>query len=197
MFSLWNQRNDMRRKRSLIIISLLAGIALLIYGFVMVDVLEKAKSVLPDWQALVVTEKLGQAYGFMADTNSASAVEYRKKAVAEYQALIDAGYTRFYLYNNIAILYQEANDYASAESELNKMKSLFADDYRVYMQEAFLLADEESAKNNADRNYSSFASAYDTAERLYKTSLADGGADDAKMKMLENLYSEIKSNGWL
>lgn len=163
----------------------------------MADVLEQAKTALPEWQTMAAIEKLGQAYGYLADLDSDNSVQYRNQAITEYQSLIDAGYTRFYLYNNIAILYQEADEFEAAAAELSKMETLFADDYRVYMREAFLRADQESTKSNTARNYSSFAAAYDQAEKLYKISISNGYADDAQMKMLEKLYGEIKSNGWL
>lgn len=151
-------------------------------------------------EALNLRELLGKAYSIKAkgDFNDKEVEEYTLKAVDEFQYLIDSGYTRFYIYDNIVQLYQNAGMYEEAENELELLEEKYPDDYRVYMQKAFLLAEIEDTKDTDERDYYNFARAYEKAEKLYSENedKADGNSD-AQMKMLDGMYQEMKEGHWL
>lgn len=166
----------------------------------MIDVLERAVIDEKMTDVLSLRELLGKAYSLKAkeDIDDDEIKEYTSKAIDEFQYLIDAGYTRFYLYDNIAQLYQMAGMYDEAEKELDLMEEKYPDDYRVYMQKAFLLAEIEDGKDSDERDYYNFEKAYKKAEKLYSENedSADGNSD-SQMKMLDGMYQEMKEGHWL
>ena len=72
------------------------------------------------------------------------------------------------------------------------MQEKYPDDYRVYMQFAFLYADVEAQKANADRDYRKFFKNAGLAFEKYGSSKEQ----DLQMQMLEELDSELRAGGW-
>lgn len=163
-----------------------------------IDVLERAKVSVPLEKSSAIREQLGKAYSLKAEiADDDDAGEYALKAVDEFQSLIDGGYTRFYLYYNIAILYQQAGMYEEAANELDLMRENFPEDYRIPMQKAFLLVEVENTKDIDDRKYSEFVKAYEEAKELYEKRDKVSGESDSRMQMLEGLYHDLEDGHWL
>lgn len=158
-----------------------------------VSILEKALERLPLEKNLAVTEALGGVYAALsAASTGEEAAAYGDKALSCFQSLLQKGYTRFYLMNNIAILYHNLGRYAECEETLAGMQEKYPDDYRVYMQLAFLYADIEAQKANAERNYRKFFENSSLAFEKYDSSKEQ----DLQMEMLKELDSELRAGGW-
>ena len=158
-----------------------------------VSILEKALERLPLERNLAVTEALGGVYASLSAASAgAEAAAYGDKALSCFQSLLQKGYTRFYIINNIAILYHNLGRYAECEETLAGMQEKYPDDYRVYMQFAFLYADVEAQKANADRDYRKFFKNAGLAFEKYGSSKEQ----DLQMQMLEELDSELRAGGW-
>lgn len=164
----------------------------------MIDVLERAQNNVSTSKSLVIKEQLGKAYSMKAeDEDGEDAKEYAKYAIDEFQGLIDSGYSRFYLYHNIAILYQQSGMFDEASDELDIMQEKFPEDYRIPMQKAFLIVEKENEKDIEDRDYSDFERAYKKAIELYDKRDKVSGEGDSQMEMLEGLYRDLEDGNWL
>ena len=94
--------------------------------------------------------------------------------------------------NNIAILFQNLGRYDEAEEMLVQMQEKYPEDYRVYMQFAFLYADMEAQKPNNQRDYQKFFENSSLAFEKYDSSKEQ----DLQMEMLEQLDDELRAGGW-
>ncbi|WP_373481747.1 protein kinase [Acetobacterium sp.] len=135
-----------------------------------------------------INEYLGEAYYGIAKNGQAECYEKAKKA---FQSLLDVGYTRPYLFRNIAIIEQETGNFDAAFAVLNKMETEYPDDYTVPLQEAWLFIEMENQKPNESRNYSDAKSAYE--ETMEK---AGNSSSDQEVQMLTAKINEIKTKGW-
>ena len=156
------------------------------------QLLEQGVKQLPIQKSMILTEKLGEAYEEKARATLDE--EYDKKSILCFQALLDAGYYRFYIMNNLAILYQNIGDYAQAHQILQKMEQQFPKDYRVYMQLAFLCADEQSKRRLEERSYEQTLQAYKKAEEYYRL---EKEPSDPEMQMLKAMMHELEAGGWI
>ena len=154
--------------------------------------LEQAVQQLPVPKSMALTEKLGEAYEEKARTTHDEA--YDQKAITCFQTLMDAGYQRFYVMNNLAILYQNTGNYAQAQQILQQMQQQFPENYRVYMQWAFLYADEQSRKALEERSYEQTLEAYKKAEEYYQSGEEQS---DPQMQMLKAMMQELEDGGWV
>ena len=93
----------------------------------------------------------------------------------------------------MAILYEENQDFASAESVLLKLADDYPDNYRVYKRLAFLEADRQQHLDNTARDYSTMKGYYDKCRELY----AQQDTEDAEMLMLDNMVYDLQNGGWL
>jgi len=157
-----------------------------------IAILEKGNSILKEKNNLIITEMLGEAYYQKALAGRNQKEEYYKKSASAFQLLLASGYQRPYIYRNIAILYQQMNDFSKSEETLMKMKSLYPQDYTCYMQLALLYADIESKKDNSSRNYQKTYENYELAIK-YST---DGNKNPA-LQQLTSLISDLKEKNWI
>ena len=97
-----------------------------------------------------IRELLGEAYYYAAENGSAA---YYQKAVAQYRALLDSGFSSVTTYRNLAVCYQEAGNYSQAETTLNQMIAAYPDDYNGYMLRCFLILKEEPTRARPRRNF--------------------------------------------
>ena len=139
-------------------------------------------------------EKLAEEYVELARSNDGEN-EYYKKAADCYEKMIMRGAASFYIWNNLAVTYQEMDDFEKADKVIGKMETKFSGDYRVAMEKAFLEADKNSMLENSERNYEEFFAACETAEKEYKESSA-AGIGDSQMNMLKELKQELINGGW-
>lgn len=162
-----------------------------------IRILERSQNELKEKDNLVVLELLGDTYtqkGMPLEDGKRE--EYLKRAVYCFEKLLSLGYKRSYIMRNIAILYQQIGDLSKSEEMLIDMKEAFSDDYKAYMQLAFLYADMESRKDNALRDYSRTKQNYEIAQKYYNDAKARG-IDDTEMQVLEGLMDELKDKNWI
>lgn len=169
-------------------------------GFFSIDkeisILEEAINNLPMDKNIVVTEMLGEAYVRKAQQSRQDINLYYTKAINCFSELLSRGYGRFYIMNNIAIIYQNMGQYEKAEEILLTMKEKYSDDYRVYMQLAFLYADMQQVLSNENRNYNLAYENYLIALDYYSQK-AKNNESDLQMEMLKGMMDDIKLGGWL
>jgi len=147
-----------------------------------------------DLQAkMVITEYLADAYMRQGDAHPDQLASYNQKALALFQELMQDGYVTYQLQENMAILYEENQDFASAESILLKLADDYPDNYRVYKRLAFLEADRQQYLDNAVRDYSTMKKYYDKCRELY----AQQDTEDAEMLMLDNMIYDLRNGGWM
>lgn len=153
-----------------------------------IDVLESAQRDDAFANNIAIRELLGEAYYYAAENGSAA---YYQKAVAQYRALLDSGFSSVTTYRNLAVCYQEAGNYSQAETTLNQMIAAYPDDYNGYMLRCFLILKEEENKPQDDRDYSRFETNYN---RMMQRA---GSEQDSNIAVLEARYEELQEDGWL
>lgn len=147
-----------------------------------------------DLQAkMVITEYLADAYMRQGDAHPDQLIIYNQKAIALFQELMQGGYVTYQIQENMAILYEENQDFASAESVLLKLAGDYPDNYHVYKRLAFLEADRQQHLDNTARDYSTMKGYYDKCRELY----AQQDTEDAEMLMLDNMVYDLQNGGWL
>ena len=139
-----------------------------------------------------VSERLADAYVRKAESGTIYAEEYYEKALDIFNELYSSGYITAQIMENIAILYENLDQFDDAEEMLLAMAERYPDDYTVYMRLAYLEADRQQEKTNADRDYTAMASWYEKALALY-----DESDNDQEMQMLEVMMQEAEAGGWL
>lgn len=157
-----------------------------------IDILERAKSDLKVKNDIVITEMLGAAYYDQALNTPNNKNEFFNKALLNFNLLLTQGYSRPYIYRNIAIIYRQMSDYSGAEKSLLQMKQLYPEDYTCYMQLAFLYAEIENGKPNEHRTYQRTNDNY-----LLAVKYCPDGVKNPAIQPLVNLISELKSKNWI
>ena len=141
--------------------------------------------------ALVMKEYLADAYTRKAQSSAADAASYYEKALALFEQVRDGGYVTYQLQQNIAILYEDLGRFDEAEQTLLAMAQDYPERYESYKRLAFLDADRQQTKENADRDYTKTFAYYEQAKELY-----DDKAQDMEMQMLDNMIRELQDGGW-
>jgi serine/threonine-protein kinase len=134
-----------------------------------------------------MTERLADAHIRIGDY---------KNAIILFEQLMNRGAPRFHIMQNLAILYQNAGDFANASDMLHRMADEFRNDYRVPMRQAFLEAEIQSAIENEQRDYSLMEQYYNTASALYKDNVRVGESDP-EMQQLDLLIEQLRRHNWL
>lgn len=142
--------------------------------------------------SLSLSERLADAYARKAESDESVRQEYYEKAIAKFEFLYMNGYSTRQMMENIAILYEQMNEYDSAEEILMQMLEKYPDSYEGYKRLAYLEADRQQMKENEDRDYWQMKAYYDKAMELY-----GDREDDQEMQMLTSLISDLKSGNWL
>lgn len=142
--------------------------------------------------ALVVTERLAQAYTRKAQVDETQAQDCYEKALALFGSIYEEGYVTYQLQENIAIVYENLQRFDEAEEMLLSMAESYPNRYEVYKRLAYLEADRQQTKENADRAYQQMLVYYEQALKLYS-----GKEQDMEMEMLEVMMQEIRDGGWL
>jgi serine/threonine-protein kinase len=142
--------------------------------------------------SMVMTEYLADAYARKGDADEANAAEYYQKALTLFEEINNSGYVTFQNQQNMAILYEDMGDFDRAEAVLLEMADSYPKRYEVYKRLAFLEADRQQTKDNADRDYTQMQSYYEEAVSRY-----DSDGQDLEMDMLEQMMQELRDGGWL
>lgn len=139
-------------------------------------------------------EQLADAYVRRAQSFPERSKEDYTKALEIFLDLYQQGYSTRQLAENIAILYQQTDHLAEAETALINMTKDFPKDYRAYKRLAFLEADKQQRKENTKRDYRQMKAYYDMANSLYNISKQES---DMEMDMLGSLIEELRQGNWL
>ena len=148
-----------------------------------IEVLERAQKELKNKNNLVLNEALAEAY-FVGQRYD--------MAVNEFTELLNMGYERDYIYRNIAIIYQNQNNFDNAQKWLNEMQQKYPDNYLCYVQQCYLNIEKENQKESSQRDYSMAAEYYEKAKAL-----APQGENDSSIIQLTAVMNDLKSKGWL
>lgn len=148
-----------------------------------IRILEEAKKNLIDKDDIVITEALGEAY-FEANIY--------EKSISMFNKLLDLGYDRAYIYRNIAIIHQQLGDLNQAENVLIDMKEKYSDDYRCYLQLAYVYLEIELQNDEYSRDYSNVLQNYNLAIQF-----APEGNRTSDIIPLANKIEELKTKGWI
>jgi len=158
------------------------------------DILTQAVNQLPSQQQLVILENLVQTDIDLSDRLGHSS--YRQEAIEYLNKIIQNNWAGYTDYDTLAILYHKQGNLQQAVDTLNKMISLYGNDYNIKKRYAFLEISKQELKPQASRNYTSFKSYYEEAMTLYNNE-SKGNKDDQEMFLLEDAYRQLKSGGWL
>ena len=94
---------------------------------------------------------------------------------------------------NIAILREQTGDHEGTKDMLFEMTEQYPEDYRTYKRLAFLEADIQQQKENAERDYKAMDENWKKAEELYEKQAQTG---DTEMDMLRTMGRELEEGGW-
>lgn len=157
-----------------------------------ITLFEQNLSLFDGGDMLALEERLAGAYVRKAQTDEAQADEYYEKALGIFQRVYNSGYVTYQLQQNIVILYENMNRFDEAEDTLLQMAKDYPERYEVYMRLAYLEADRQQMKENADRDYLQMYEYYETAKELY-----EGHVQNMEMDMLDVMIQELRDGGWL
>ena len=79
-----------------------------------------------------------------------------------------------------------------AEDFLLQMAGQYPERYEILKRLAYLEADRQQMKDNADRDYSQMQTYYEKAKEMYSEK-----EQDMEMDMLDRMMQELKDGGWL
>lgn len=130
-----------------------------------------------------IGEKLGEVF--------ARNQEY-ERALEEFCALKEGGFVSYQLQENIAILYQQTDQFQFAEATLQEMAEQYPMRYETYKHLAFLEADIQQEKQNSERTYIKMKEYYETALEL---SSGQENADQ-EMQQLDAMIQELTEGNW-
>ena len=139
-----------------------------------------------------LTERLADAYARKAEADAGARQEYYGKALEKFLALYEDGYATRQMMENIAIVYQALGAYEQAEEILLAMAEKYPDSYVSYKRLAYLEAERQQEKENADRDYHKMKEYYDQAKKL-----CEEQDSDQEMQMLDNLIQDLRDGNWL
>jgi len=142
----------------------------------------------------IMTEMLGDAYCSYGHTKAdkLEANALYSQSIKAFNRLLDAGISRKYIYNNLVLLYQEVEDFESAELTIDEMKTLYPEDYKVQLQLVWLYLLKEDPKEVDNRDYSSALMAFNQVATDY----ADY-ENDMEYQQLKNYMLELVDKNWI
>ncbi|MDC7289641.1 protein kinase [Blautia schinkii] len=155
---------------------------------------ENARQELPVEYNIGVLEQLAQSYSQLAKATGEEG--YSQKAVSVFEQIESQGMGSYDTSYNLAVLYQNMQDYDKAADILHRMLTDYGDNYRTYKSLAFLEVARQGRIDNSQRNYSPFQQYYQKAEELYQLQLQNN-ITDVEMDRLAELYQEAADLGWI
>ena len=159
-----------------------------------IALLQQASQELDREDNIGILEELAQAYSDAgADSGN---TEYYKKAIEVFKQIEKQGMADYDTEYNLAVLYQNIQDYSNAANTLKNILDTYGEDYRTYKNLAFLEVAKQGSLASNLRNYSQFQEYYKKADELYQQA-ASTNSNDVEMDRLKDLYQQAVSNGWL
>lgn len=158
------------------------------------ELLKKAWEQLPKENNIGVLEELAQTYSNLG--NETGEINYYQQAISVFKQIQSQGMGNYSTSYNMSVLYQNMNDYDSAEKELMQILKNYGEDYKTYKSLAFLEVARQGENIDEQRDYSKFKEYYEKAHELYQKQLLSN-ANDIEMDRLEELYNQAISSGWI
>ena len=143
---------------------------------------------------LLLYERLAQDYitlGEMTQVNS-----YFEEAVKVFEEIRTMNWDTWLTFSNAIVLCQRVGDLDGAEAWAQEMLDKYPEHYVTYMRLAFLEAEKQNRRENADRDYSLFEEYYQKAKECYEQQVS-GNVTNAEMQLLEQTYGQIVDGNWL
>lgn len=141
--------------------------------------------------SLVMKEYLAESYAKKALQDEGVADTYYQKALELFKEIYEKGYVTYQLQENMAILYENMDEFEETEKILTQMSVSYPQRYEVYKRFAFLEADKQQMKENEERDYGQMAVYYEKAKEMYS-----GEEQDMEMDMLDNMMQDLEDGGW-
>ncbi len=158
-----------------------------------IELLERSENLFGTGVSLHLSQQLADAYARKAGCRNEHSGEYYKKALDKFEELYEKGYKTRQTMENLAILYQQTERLGEAKDVLLQMAEQYPEDYRTYKRLAFLEADIQQQKENAERDYKAMDENWKKAEELYEKQAQTG---DTEMDMLRTMGRELEEGGW-
>lgn len=141
---------------------------------------------------LVMTEYLAAAYARKAQVDKSQAQAWYGKSLELFTSIYEKGYVTYQLQENMAILYENMQQFDKAEELLLEMTESYPNRYEVYKRLAYLEADRAQTQAETDRDYRQMLAWYEEAIEKYS-----GQEQDEEMDRLELMIRELRDGGWL
>lgn len=145
-----------------------------------ITLLEDANTSLPIQYTTLLPEYLAQAYTLWGDYEAA--ITYYESMAPSFQTL-----------QNIAILYQNLDDFTAARATLLDMEERYPDQQQVYLRLSYLELDYQATLDNASRDYTA---AYEAYLQCLDLSTSDTQVD-VEFQKLESMIAELITYGWI
>lgn len=155
------------------------------------DWLEEGIEQVEEAEQVLLLEKLAQCY---ADLSELAGGSYGEQALEVFETILDKGWGTTQTYFNMAILYQNHEQYEDAELILTKLLEEDDEDYRIYKRLAVLELDRQQSVDNSERDYTKAAEYYEEMMKLYDK---QKHGSDAELMWLEQMYEELVDGGWI
>ncbi len=142
----------------------------------------------------LLTEALAEAYYLKGEhvTDDVESAYCYESAIECFETVINSGYERAYLFNNIQIIYQKLGRNVEAFEVLKRMKDTYPDSVDVQIEWIWLMLKTETEKVKGDRDYHQIASEF--------RSITDDYVGYESLPAYQQLYSMMKDlvdNHWL
>lgn len=159
-----------------------------------IQILEKAISQAKNKNNPILYERLAQAYyskGLMAfgDENS-SKIQFQK-SLDNYNLLLKLGYETSTIYKNIGAIYKHLGDYTKSEEVFLRLVQKYPNDFKGYLELAFLYNQIENGKKGETKDYSNVKKYYDLAVKVNNTE------NNMELSRLKIIIEELKSQGFI
>lgn len=141
---------------------------------------------------LAMAEYLADGYVRKAQNDESQEAIYYEKALELFKSIYAKGYITYQLQENMAILYENIDDFEESEKVLFNMAERYPERYEVYKRLAYLEADRQQEKENVERDYGKVQTYFEKAKEMYT-----GKEQDLEMEMLEQMMKELEDGGWL
>lgn len=159
-----------------------------------IQILEKAISKAKNKNTPILYERLAQAYyssGLMVfGDEEASKIKFQK-SLDNYNLLLKLGYETSTIYKNIGAIYKHLGEYSKSEEVFLRLVQKHPNDFKGYIELAFLYNQIENGKAIENRDYSNVKKYYELAVSV------NTNENNMEISRLEVIMDELKSQGFI
>lgn len=156
--------------------------------------LQEAGSSLPLENQMRVLENLAQVNIELAEKSGQE--QFRTEAISVLNEIVAQGWDTYETYDTLAILNEKQMNLSEVERVLETMLKLYGEDYNIYKRFAFLEIDKQELLENMARDYGRFQEYYEKSTQMYFEQLQNNDTD-TEMQLLDHVYEQVKTGGWL